>query len=412
MKRSLLVAVPALLLPLAGAALAWLTGRGLVELPDSLLAALPAVPVIALLVAALLCWQFNHSNAVIFLGLLAGAYALMRVTLTTAEETGLAAQILYSGSASLLPVTLLLLGLLSDRGLLTRPGLGRLAIVAVPTLGLLSAAAVAPLETLDFLNQRWDALAPLSRLLPITPLPQPAQIAFLLALLALGTRLYLRRLPLDAGYFAALLATGLAWHHIDDPVAFPSLASAAALALTVAAIQNSHRLAYLDGLTGLPSRRALEDRCRRLGRRYAIAMLDIDHFKKFNDTFGHDVGDQVLRMVASVLAEVGGGGRAYRYGGEEFTVIFRGIGAEDALEPLEALRQAVATRPFRVRSPDRPKHKPKNPSRLRGTEEVTITISIGVAERDEDNRTPDAVMKAADLALYRAKEKGRNRVSR
>lgn len=412
MKRSLLVAVPALLLPLIGLVLVVLIGRDLLALPDSVGAALPAVPVMALIVTALLCWQFNHTNAVIYLALLAGAYALMRLTLGTAEETGLVGQILYSGSATLLPVTLMLLGLLSDRGLLTSAGVWRLAIVAVPTVVLLVGAAVAPLATLDLLNRRWDALAPLSWLLPITPLPQPAQLALLLAVLILGARLLMRRLPLDAGYLAALLGTGLAWHWIDEPVAFPLLSSAAVLALGMAAMQNSYRLAFLDELTGLPSRRALKERCRRLGRHYAIAMLDIDHFKKFNDTFGHDVGDQVLRMVASVLADVGGGGQAFRYGGEEFTVVFKGAGVEQAAPALEALRAAVAGRPFRVRSPDRPKHKPKNPSRFGRTEDVAITISIGVAERTDESRTPEAVIKAADLALYRAKEQGRNRVSR
>jgi len=81
-------------------------------------------------------------------------------------------------------------------------------------------------------------------------------------------------------------------------------------------------MAYLDELTGLLSRRALNEYMMMLGRSYTIAMLDVDYFKKFNDTFGHDMSDQVLKMVGSKMRKVGGGGKAYRYGGEEFTVFF------------------------------------------------------------------------------------------
>ena len=95
--------------------------------------------------------------------------------------------------------------------------------------------------------------------------------------------------------------------------------SAAGVILIVALLAESHRLAFRDTLTGLPGRRALEERLRSLGGRYAVAMVDVDHFKKFNDTHGHDIGDQVLKLVGARLAEVGGGGIAFRYGGEEFS---------------------------------------------------------------------------------------------
>lgn len=81
-------------------------------------------------------------------------------------------------------------------------------------------------------------------------------------------------------------------------------------------------MAYQDELTSLPGRRALKEYLLKLGSEYTIAMFDIDHFKKFNDTHGHDVGDQVLRMVASKLATVSGRGKSFRYGGEEFTLVF------------------------------------------------------------------------------------------
>ncbi len=95
----------------------------------------------------------------------------------------------------------------------------------------------------------------------------------------------------------------------------------AALVLASSIIENSYSLAYQDELTGLASRRAFNDALLRLKHPYAIAAVDIDHFKRINDNFGHDTGDQVLRLVASKLARVSGGGEAFRVGGEEFTIL-------------------------------------------------------------------------------------------
>ncbi len=150
-----------------------------------------------------------------------------------------------------------------------------------------------------------------------------------------------------------------------------------------------------------------------LSGRYAIAMVDVDHFKKFNDTFGHDVGDQVLKMVAGRLRGVGGGGRAFRYGGEEFSVLFAAQRADDACLHLDALRQAVAGAAFALRSKDRPKVERRKTGRpAPRAQKVGVTISLGVAERKDNSSTPEEVLKAADEALYRAKQNGRNRLSR
>ena len=90
-------------------------------------------------------------------------------------------------------------------------------------------------------------------------------------------------------------------------------------------------------------------------------MVDVDHFKKFNDRHGHAAGDQALRMVGAELEKVGGGGRAYRYGGEEFAILFPGLTVTEAREPLEEVRAAIADRRFALRSPDRPRKKPDPP---------------------------------------------------
>jgi PleD family two-component response regulator len=145
-------------------------------------------------------------------------------------------------------------------------------------------------------------------------------------------------------------------------------------------------------------------------------MADIDHFKQFNDTFGHDVGDQVLRMVAAKLAKVGGNGVAFRCGGEEFAIVFPAA-IREAFGHAEALRQAVAQASFVVRGPDRSQRIRKE-RRYRqakrnlhaASRKTTITVSIGIAGPNVTNATPEKVIQAADQALYRAKESGRNRV--
>jgi diguanylate cyclase (GGDEF)-like protein len=197
--------------------------------------------------------------------------------------------------------------------------------------------------------------------------------------------------------------------------------AAAGAVLVVAMLQESHRLAFNDELTGLPGRRALLEAMAGLGPHYALAMADVDHFKGFNDTHGHDIGDQVLKLVAARLAEAPGGGRAFRYGGEEFTVLYRGAHLGDVMPHLEALRSAVEMHKMTIRGGDRPKdakvgskqRKPRRDDEFERTDMLlSVTVSIGGAEPGKRLKTPQEVVKGADEALYRAKERGRNRVSR
>ena len=183
-------------------------------------------------------------------------------------------------------------------------------------------------------------------------------------------------------------------------------------------VVHSFRLAYIDELTEIPGRRALVEALDDPGSLFTLAMLDVDHFKKFNDTHGHEVGDQVLRMVAARIATVGEGGAAYRYGGEEFTLVFPGKSTDQVSEELERLRHLVESSPLYLRGDDRPKEKPKKAAggkagKAAGKKKapsVGVTVSIGVATR-RPTETWERVMKRADQALYKAKQAGRNQVS-
>src|SRR5690606_1585538 len=211
-----------------------------------------------------------------------------------------------------------------------------------------------------------------------------------------------------------LVPLALAAHRINEPMGVTLGLTLAGVLVVAALISEAHRISFRDDLTGIPNRRALNLRLRGLGRRYTIAMLDVDHFKKFNDTYGHDTGDDVLKMVAARIAAVGGGGLAYRYGGEEFTVLFPGQTVGDALPHLENLRENIAAYVLTIRSSERPKDNKKGQKlrgRANGKRAVNVTISIGVAERDDTHRLPHEVIKAADQALYAAKKAGRNRVA-
>src|SRR3989475_11993340 len=126
-------------------------------------------------------------------------------------------------------------------------------------------------------------------------------------------------------------------------------------------------------------------------------MGEVARFNQFNDSYGHDFGDQVLRMVGAKLAQVGGGGRAFRYGGEEFALLFPGKSAEEVLPFLQEVRKAVEETSFTIRGRGRPRKKPESPRTTRATpRSVTITVRIGVAERNGRPHRPDLAGNAAD----------------
>jgi diguanylate cyclase (GGDEF)-like protein len=257
-------------------------------------------------------------------------------------------------------------------------------------------------------------------------LPFAAALAFAAAAVVLLARFLLLRRPIDSGLLWALAAFLLALDFGGVGRIPTTYFAAAAFILAGAVVETSYQLAYHDELTALPSRRAFNDALMRLEAPYSIAMADIDHFKRCNDTYGHDTGDQVLRMVASRLARVSGGGQAYRCGGEEFAILFAGKTTVEVLESLERLRADIEASELRLRGSDR-RQQTRGPDRRnrqrapRGQalrqlahpsppDVLSVTISIGVATSKGSGSSAEEVIRAADKALYRAKNAGRNRV--
>jgi diguanylate cyclase len=164
------------------------------------------------------------------------------------------------------------------------------------------------------------------------------------------------------------------------------------------------REAVTDALTGIGNRKFFEERMREgareameTGEPLALLFMDIDHFKRFNDTFGHQLGDQVLRLVAKTLVEsVKGRDTTARYGGEEFAIMLPQTRLVDALRLAEQIRNTMMRR--------------KIVSKNSGEDFGTITLSIGVSAYRPGEALGDMVRRA-DAALYYAKRNGRNRVA-
>ncbi len=244
-----------------------------------------------------------------------------------------------------------------------------------------------------------------------TPIARMGLLVFGLVFLLSAIRFVRHPSPIDSGFLWALIAILLALHVKQIGSVSSFYLSTAGLILIVSLIETSYSLAYHDELTGLPGRRALNEALHRLGDSYTVAMVDVDHFKKFNDQHGHVAGDQVLRMVAANLERIVGGAKAFRYGGEEFLLLFPGKSVSNAIPSLDALRKAIAASDFTLRGKDRPHKKPETPKPAGSPRKKTsITVSIGIAERDAHHSQPIQVIQAADRALYRAKEGGRNRL--
>jgi diguanylate cyclase (GGDEF)-like protein len=352
--------------------------------------------------ALLLGWRFNRSRLVFAIALLALTEYLLLKGVAAPRD-----RFYFHAMTFLLPINLALVALLPERGTITPAGLLRWVLLGVQVLVVVFLAQSFPDKALTFLTAR---LLP-ARLTSWTPVQQPSIIAFVAigALLALA---WLREPQSPVrGYCYALIAVfaALSWR-TAGPGQEIWLATAG-LILVIAVIEASYMMAYRDGLTELPGRRALNEALPRLSGQFTVAMVDVDHFKRFNDTYGHDAGDHVLRLVAARLAQAPGGGTAYRYGGEEFALVFPGKGQDECLPHLEELREIVETSRFTMRRRFRPRVKPKTDKGKKSRQAITITVSIGVAERNHRHAAPDQVVQAADKALYRAKEAGRNRVS-
>jgi diguanylate cyclase (GGDEF)-like protein len=398
----------ALVVPAAMLGVALAGAPKLAALPASLAILKVQLPWLVLALGAAIAVAFNRGRAVFALAALAVAHAAWSLGWVGAMRT-FPQKTVFAAMVMLLPAYLAVLAWLEERGIWNRHGGDRALLLAA--LVLLPGWLVVELKrgvTAWIYAPLWTPA------LHGTPMPQLALVVLGIAVAATVTAALVRRSPVDAGLAMASVAFALACHRIAVPGHFAALITGAAAIVTAAVLEDTYRMAFRDELTGLPSRRAFNEALASLHGRYVLAMVDVDHFKRCNDTYGHDVGDQVLRMVAAKLARVPGG-RAYRYGGEEFAIVFRGQRLDEAVQTLEGLRITIAGYSMALRAVDRPSSS-RTGRRRRGSarhgDHLSVTVSVGAAESTERVAEPDSVLRLADRALYRAKHRGRNQVAR
>lgn len=356
---------------------------------------------LALAVAAIVAWQFGRSRLVF-----ACFFLLLFV-----EQPWIALPENWP-RVSFFWVALGTLVLLfsKDRGFSLRNSFMTIGIIGI--LGLLSWLVT------NQLNQLSDAQ--LLQALPqlgyfpesLKRLASLADWLFLIALFILATSRLLFRLDNshNALYFL-FLANGLMYLLADSSVNQVVVLALSGL-IGYSVLKDSFTMAFKDELTGVPSRRALMQFVHTLGRKYVVVMSDIDHFKKFNDTYGHDVGDEVLKLVASKLARVKGGGNTFRFGGEEFVMVFPNKTPEQVVPYVEQVREIIANYEIALREQQRKTKSSKNrgsgATKKAAQNIVKVTSSFGIAQRTAEDQSFERVMKQADVALYAAKKAGRN----
>jgi diguanylate cyclase (GGDEF)-like protein len=385
---------------------------------------LPAISFLyycALIGGMLLAWRFHTSR--IFFALVVLFLAQEAIALSSGGHIspGTPGWIAVQAATLLVPLDFVLIALMQERGftVAAMAPVGLFLFVESVIVAVLCRAAQ---EVSSSPSRAHHLASPFF-------LPGYALPVFGVAVLFLLARFLLTRKTVDSALLWSLSAFFLFLRFTGTVRVSTLYLAASACILAASIIENSYLLAYHDELTTLPSRRAFNDAMLRLQNPYSIAIVDIDHFKRFNDTYGHDTGDQVLRLVAMGLSRVTGGGQAYRCGGEEFNILFPGKTTSEVVEHLEQLRAAIESSEFRMRSGDR-RQTPRGPDRRnertrsrarkgqairelmqeKPSAPLSVTVSIGVATSAKEESNPDLVLQAADKALYRAKANGRNRV--
>ena len=379
--------------------------------------ALQQLPYIFAGVIITLAQLFNQGRLANLALLITASFALIQTQLQVNLEANAKYEIYYWLSM-IIPLNLVVIRLLPEKRPLSLPGSAYLIIMLLQALLLTNLDALfgplPQLQNLWALDISWqrDLPAQLQEflanghlgLLPLTSL------AFSLLILVLCIRVPRHN---DLVFITLALMFAGMFYQFATPHISVLISSFAMMLLFANLIMNNHRLAFIDELTGLPARRALlNDLDHRWGS-YCLVMADIDHFKQFNDTHGHDVGDDVLRLVAQQLGKAQGGGKAYRYGGEEFTLVFPIADDLRCQSYVEELRERIADYPLVIRNrknrPETPDKGQQQRSNQNSSQALHVTMSFGLAQRRR-GESIDGLFKRADVALYEAKKLGRNQV--
>ncbi|MBW3698069.1 GGDEF domain-containing protein [Vibrio sp. T187] len=366
------------------------------------------LPYILLIVGVILCHSFKQGRMAMVSMAMLVAYSVIQARLQSPLSSG-TTLLELSLLAVLLPVACLLVYAFTDTGVNSKG-------VAIYTTILILFLFWSHLTLTHFNDggfKEWSSNV-------LFTIPAVSKIPFILVLYGLGLTgltsilVLMQNRPIDVVVYSSILLASTTFIFFDIQYISSTMFSLAGVLIIVYVMSASHAMAFNDQLTNIPGRHALEVDIKHLGGKYAIAMLDIDHFKKFNDTYGHDTGDDVLKLVASRLKLTSGGAKVYRYGGEEFTIIFKRKYSHQVQKHLEALIRDIEGYDMVIRnSRSRPENDEagiKKRGKLEAnTETVRVTVSIGLSD-SRSTKVPEEVIKLADNALYGAKDAGRNQL--
>jgi diguanylate cyclase (GGDEF)-like protein len=388
--RAASLAVPALLLSVAAGLAAART------LPDWLATTLRAAPLAVFVGGGLVGLLLRRGWVVLGLVVL----ALSDLALVQTGDRAV-----YIAIAILLPLNLGIIPWLGETPLLTTRCAWWLGVI------LAQASAVVVLRHPDLASFAGSLEVPLvaSSFFDLTNLPHLSLVAFAVALALVLSRSLVGHRPLAVGTAWALVASFLALDGAGAGKPASVYLVIAGLLLVAGSALEPRRIAYLDGVTGLPGRLGLNAALRRLPRRYVLACAEIDDFRRFREEHGVDAGRRMLRLVADRLVKVGRGQPFYR-DAQTFVVIFRRTSVAAAMRHMETFRRAVEKATLDIRVTDKPKvgAAQARPGKVERT--VAVTVSIGIAQPARRGEDPDEVLTAAGRGVDRAKEAGMNRV--
>lgn len=388
------------------------------QLNSSYWMVLQQIPYVFAGVIITLAQLFNQGRLANLALLITASFALIQTQLQVNLEAS-AKYEMYYWLSMIIPLNLVIIRLLPEKRPLSLPGSAYLIIMLLQAILLTHLNAV--FNLLPQLQNLWaqdiswqrDLSIPLRDFLAGGHLGLLPLISLTISLLLLVLCIRLPRHN-DLVLITLALMFAIMFYQFATPHISVLISSFAMILLFANLIMNNHRLAFIDELSGLPARRALMNDLDHRWGSYCLVMADIDHFKQFNDTHGHDVGDDVLRLVAQQLGKAQGGGKAYRYGGEEFTLVFPIADDLHCQSYVEELRERIADYPLVIRNrktrPTAPPAKSqKQESAQAGTQTLHVTMSFGLAQRRRGENMDD-LLKRADVALYEAKKRGRNQV--
>lgn len=302
------------------------------------------------------------------------------------------------------PLSFLLIGLQKEKGIFNKSGLAKLTISISILLLSLALAHLEPL-LVSMVNPLFGI-----KFSFIKPVNDIFLFLFVLTLCMYLIKLIIEKNLKDIAFIVSFILSSVPFLFSNYLYNTPLFLAFGTGILGVMLVREAYKMAFIDTLTQIPSRRALEEYEKGLTPPFSLCMVDIDHFKKFNDTYGHDIGDEVLKYIAKELEKVGGGGKAFRYGGEEFTIIFANKFNHEAKKFLELTRENIAKKGFILRQKNRPNDKKGEKQRGKvnsKSKKVNLSVSMGLCDSGDAKYIYDMYI-LADKALYKAKKAGRN----